>query len=415
MSESIRRRQTVARHGQLRSPGAVSQLLKLIGIALAVVFVSGAAVVAYIATDLAGTVSANAVELDGQESIPPDIGAYEGGFNILLVGVDTCEDEYAHLFGERCSGKDSHGTLNDVNLLVHVSAEPRRVTAISFPRDLMIPIPSCEDADGNTYSAMSKQPLNSSWGYGELNCVARTISELSGQNIDFAAAVTFGGVIEITDAIGGVDVCVASHITDRHTALDLPPGTHNLKGYDALQFLRTRKGVGDGSDLGRIGNQQQYMSNLAKKMLSGEVLGNIPTMLRLATVAVDNLTPSESLADPMRLVQIGLAVKDTDLQDVVFLQYPTAADPDNSAKVVPLHSAADEMWAAIAANQRLTVTHENGSNEGVIVQDDGAGDEQQHTPDATDAPTTTEAIELPSTIKGNSAAQTTCSNGKQRG
>src|SRR5690606_3914776 len=126
---------------------------------------------------------------------------YEGGFNLLLTGVDTCEEDYKHLFGKRCTGKDAGGTLNDVNLLLHVSAEPRRVTAVSFPRDLMIPIPSCTDDQGRSYSAMSKQPLNTAYGYGGLNCVAQTISKLTGEDIQFAASVTFGGVIEITNAI----------------------------------------------------------------------------------------------------------------------------------------------------------------------------------------------------------------------
>ncbi|NKF32683.1 LytR family transcriptional regulator, partial [Pseudomonas sp. BGM005] len=99
--------------------------------------------------DLSSTVSANAVDLDGQEDLPPDISAYEGGFNLLLTGVDACEEEYAQYFGDRCSGGDSEGTLNDVNLLMHVSEEPRRITVVSFPRDMMIPIPECEDAEGN--------------------------------------------------------------------------------------------------------------------------------------------------------------------------------------------------------------------------------------------------------------------------
>ncbi|MFS6617467.1 LCP family protein [Microbacterium aurugineum] len=178
MSENHRRRRTVARHGQLATPGPVNQLLKLIAIGLAVVLVSGFGVAAYIAYDFSSTVAANAVDLEGQEAVPPDIGEYEEGFNLVLTGVDTCEEKYAGLFGERCTGSDSEGTLNDVNLLVHVSQEPRRITVVSFPRDLMIPIPECLDDEGNVRSAMSKQPLNTAYTDGGLNCVVKTISEL---------------------------------------------------------------------------------------------------------------------------------------------------------------------------------------------------------------------------------------------
>jgi len=417
VSQNTRRRRTIARHGQLRTPGPVSQLLKFIAIGLAVVFVSGAAVVGYIAYDLTSTVSANAVELEGQKELPPDISEYKGGFNMVLTGVDTCEDAYKQYFGARCTGKDSEGTLNDVNLLVHVSDAPRRITVVSFPRDLMIPIPECVDAEGETHSAMSKQPLNTAYTDGGLNCVVKTLSKLTGQEIQFAASVTFGGVIEITNAIGGVDVCLANPIKDKYTGLDLAEGNHTLQGLEALQFLRTRHGVGDGSDLGRIGNQQQYMSNLAKKLISSDTLGNVPVMLKLATTAIDNLETSTSLADPMKIVQIALAVKSVPFEDIVFLQYPTGTDSDNANKVVPNKSAAQAMWDAINANAQLQITYENTKNDGVVVTDPGTAAPTEPTdPTATPDPSATpdNVVALPDTIKGTSAAQTTCSNGNVR-
>jgi len=411
----------VARHGQQNSPSATGQLLKLIGLAVAVVLVSGLGVVGYVLSSWTSTVSANAVELEGQKELPPDIAAYRGGFDILLTGVDTCEAKYKDLFGERCTGSDSEGTLNDVNLLLHVSSEPRRITAVSFPRDLMLPIPECTDGDGNTSSAMRKQPLNIAYGHGGegggLNCVAKTISELTGEDIEFAAKVTFGGVIEITDAIGGVDVCLANPIKDRYTGLDMAAGDHTIKGLQALQFLRTRHGVGDGSDLGRIGNQQQYMSSLARKLISGEVLGNVPVMLNLADTGLNNLEASTSLADPMKIAQIGLAVKNVPFEDIVFVQYPTLEDPYDANKVVPDEQSAAALWDAVKANKQLQITHENTSNDGVVVKEPEDG--EAPAPDSTVTPTPTESanpdvVELPSNIRGTSAAVQTCSNGNVR-
>ncbi|UJP09106.1 LCP family protein [Microbacterium sp. KUDC0406] len=414
MSESSTPRRPLARHGQQTTPSFVGQLLKIVGIFAAVVLVSGFAVAGYVVYGLTSTVQANAVELEGQKSVPPDIGAYEGGFNLLLTGVDTCEAKYAHLLGDRCEGRENEGTLNDVNLLVHVSAEPRRVTAVSFPRDMMVPIPSCTDEKGRVSSAMSKQPLNSAWAYGGLSCVAKTLSELTGEDIQFAASVTFGGVIEITNAIGGVDVCLANPIKDKYTGLDMTAGNHTVVGLEALQFLRTRHGVGDGSDLGRIGNQQQYMSSLARKMMSSETLGNIPVMLKLADTAVHNLKTSTTLADPMKLVQIGLALKDVPLNDIVFVQYPTGTDPDNANKVVPDYDDAEEMWAAISANKQLEITHQNTKNDGVVVEDAPEATAPPATADPSATPTPEQVAQLPSSVKGNSAAQQTCSNGNVR-
>lgn len=426
MSSSDRgRRRTVARHGALRSPHPFAVFMKAVGIVAAVLLVSVTGVAAYTVYDLAASYATdNTVELEGQAEVPPDIGAIEGGVNLFIAGTDACEPEFAYIFGDRCTGADSGGELNDVNLLVHISDAPRRVTVVSFPRDLMLPIPSCELADGTTSYAMSKQPLNSAFYVGGgsegngLSCVVKTISQLTGQSIPFAAKVTWGGVINITDAIGGVEVCVEGGIADPNAGLFLDAGVHEVSGQQALAFLRTRYGVGDGSDLGRISNQQQYMSSLAKKLVSENVLTDPATLYRLATVAVENITKSSSLTNPLTLVQIALAVKDVPFSGIVFVQYPTYTDPSDPNKVVPNYDAADALWAALAANQPLQLTGDAGANDAVVVVEPSTQPTTAPTPDATTgataaptpAPTTPVAV-LPDAITGSTADQQTCSVG----
>jgi LCP family protein required for cell wall assembly len=415
---------TVARHGRLSSPGPLAQLFRGLAIVLAVLLVSGGAVFAYAAVDLTRSFTADAVDLKGQPAAPPDLGELKGGVNLLLVGTDECEPDFAQLFGDRCSGDDAEGTLNDVNMLVHISDAPRRVTVISFPRDLMVPLPSCTDQDGNESSAMSKQPINSAYFYGGLSCVAATVSELSGLEIPFAAKVSFGGVINITDAIGGVDVCIANGIQDPYTGIDWPAGMRQVKGLDALQFLRTRHGVGDGGDLGRISNQQQYMSRLANKLKSQEVLSNPATLYKLASTALRNVDPSTSLTNPLTLVQIASAVKDVPFNDIVFIQYPTYADPSDPNRVVPDYDDADTLWAALAANQPLELSGNLSDGDGVVVDDNAApaptpAPADTATPAPTDAASPTpapssDAMVLPDGIAGQTAAQATCSNGNVR-
>lgn len=408
-----RGRRTVARHGELASPHPISVIMKIVGVILAVVLVSGAGVAAYAAIDLTSSIAENSVALEGQEPVPPDIGAIEGGVNVLLVGTDECEPQYAAIFGDRCTGADAEGQLNDVNMLLHISDNPRRVTVISFPRDLMAPIPSCTREDGSVSEAMSKQQLNTAWSFGGLSCVTKTISELSGMNIPFAAKVSFGNVINITDAIGGVDVCIGNGgIRDMYTGIDWPAGDRNVQGLEALQFLRTRHGLENGSDLARISNQQQYMSSLARKLMSEEVLSNPATLYKLATTAVDNITPSESLANPTTMVQIALAVKNVPLDEIVFLQYPVAQDPYDMNRVVPDGEAADQLWQILEANEPINVTHDPNLTGGVITVEPEATETPAPTPtpSATPAPTET-AVDLPDTISGTTGADQTCSAG----
>src|SRR5690606_36359359 len=118
----------------------------------------------------------------------------DGALTVLLVGSDTREGQ-AYQDGEE-------GELNDVNLMLHVSADHKNATVVSFPRDMMLPFPSCPGPNGEEgyYPAMSEQQLNSAMMYGGRPCVARTISELTGMDIPNASLITFDGVIGVSNA-----------------------------------------------------------------------------------------------------------------------------------------------------------------------------------------------------------------------
>ncbi|MEV8271718.1 LCP family protein [Microbacterium sp. NPDC077184] len=426
-------RETVARHArETRHP--LIRALSVVGVVVAVLATSIAGVAAYTVWDTVSALEDSSVELVGNEVLPPSIGEIEGGVNVLLVGSDSCEGQDLTLF-PRCANNDAEGERNDVTMLVHISDEPRRVTVVSFPRDMIVPIPSCPDGEGGQYSAMSAQPLNASYMYGGLPCTALTIEELTGEEIHFAAAIRWTGVIDMSDAIGGVDVCVAGDISDVHTGLSLSEGGHTLQGVQALQFLRIRHGIGDGSDLGRISNQQQFMSSMVRKLKSDAVLGDPQTLLRFATTAVGltrqdppQLVLSSDLANPMRMVQIAMAAKDVPFEDIVFVQYPTEYDAD-FVHVLPVRDAADVLFAALRENQAVTLTGEASQGYGVEVRGEvesgeaaepapeGEGDagtgETDAAPEAEgeaggEAAAPTERVELPSQIAGTTAAEVTC-------
>ncbi|MFP3813439.1 LCP family protein, partial [Bacillus sp. SIMBA_005] len=90
---------------------------------------------------------------------------------------DECGEVSTGLLGERCSEADG-GVLNDVNLLVHVSAEPRNVTVVSFPRDLMMSTPECTLADGSVASATDYSAINEIYQRAGLSCVAKSVTDL---------------------------------------------------------------------------------------------------------------------------------------------------------------------------------------------------------------------------------------------
>ncbi|OJU41014.1 MAG: transcriptional regulator [Microbacterium sp. 69-10] len=330
----------------------------MLGIGLAVVTVSAVAVAGYVVMDLTQRAGADAVKLEAAPKVPPpSLGEFEGAFTMLLIGTDECGEVSKQVLGPRCQRED--GILNDINLLVHVSAAPRRVTVVSLPRDLMLKVPQCTREDGSTASAMRKAPINTVYSHAGLSCVAKTVSELSGIDIGFAAKLSFDGVMKITDAIGGVEVCIGPEgLHDKkYTGIDWPPGPRTIKGLEALQFIRVRHGIGDNSDLSRISNQQQYMSRLARTILSSETLTDIPKMLRLASTIASNVKPSEELADPVRLAQLALTMKGVRYDDFLLLQLPTVNDPDApTQRVVQNTGAAKPMWEAIKSGQSMQIT-----------------------------------------------------------
>lgn len=412
-----------ANHAQRRPDSGVRRGLKLAAIAVTVVVVAAVAVGGFYAWSLTQRLQDAAVPLADAPAEPPALSAYTEPFSVLVVGTDECDDVVTAALGPRCSDPENDGARNDVNMLVHVSANPRRVTVVSFPRDLQVEIPECTTADGGTFAGAFKASINTAYEAGGLTCVAETVSELSGQSIPFAGKVSFGNVVNITDAIGGVEVCIAGDgIDDPDAGIDWPAGPRVVKGFDALAFLRTRYGVGDGSDLARIGNQQQYLSRLINKLRSDEVLSNPGTLLGLANTAVNNITPSESLADPVRIAQLAYTLKDVPFEDITFVQYPVADDPDDSNRVVPDQEAAETLWQALADNAPLALTGGLNGNEGVIADPsvptaeptEGAPDAATPAPDASATPgasSAPEVVELPSNINGSKANQPTCSDG----
>jgi len=409
------RREPLARHARLRSPHPIGQIATILGTMVVVVLLGVIGTAAFAAWNATNLVGEGAVALESTKPLPPSIGEIEGGVNLLLVGTDSCAGQDLKLF-PRCKHDDG-GERNDVTMLAHIGDNPRRVTVVSFPRDMIVPIPSCPSPSGGRYSAMSGQMLNVSYSYGGLACTALTVQQLTGVDIQFAAAIRWTGVIHMSDAIGGVQVCVAGDINDRNTGLHLTKGEHTLVGAQALQFLRIRHGIGDGSDLGRISNQQQFMSSLVRKLQSGGVLGDPTKLFALATTALQQvadkqLVLDQNLANPTRMVQIAMAMKSVPYKDIVFVQYPTSYDPQDASRVLPVYGAADTLFAALKANKALKLTGQASSGNGVEVSGDVGA-----TPSPTDSasPDDGDAVELPTVISGTTAAQTTCTRPEPKG
>ncbi|HEY0247605.1 MAG TPA: LCP family protein [Gryllotalpicola sp.] len=431
MTEQLRPRhdrpgrpQTIARHGRLgrRHPFA----------ALGKIFAGIAVVASVSAFSIAGMAFGDVLHSTkpAVDLVDPTthkvvtqqqgIDALQGSFNMLLAGSDSGDGNAA--YGTR--GEN----LNDVTMLMHVSADHQHVTVVSFPRDMLVPIPSCPNPKGGSYSAMSSQKINVTLEYGGLACTVLTVQQLTGLSIPYAALIQFDGVVDMSNAVGGVPVCLSGPIKDPYTGLDLPAGTTSIKGQQALAFLRTRHGVGDGSDLGRISNQQVFLSSLVRTIKSADTLGNPIKVYSLAKAAASNMQLSTSLSNVQTMASMAVALKGADLSNVVFVQFPTSY-VDGGGAVQPDQSAAGQLLTALQDDRPVSVTGDTGLGS---VQDPAhatpsstpssppaAGSATTPSHAAATAPATSTAtpssapgsgsVALPSEVHGQTAGDYTCS------
>jgi LCP family protein required for cell wall assembly len=252
---------------------------------------------------------------------------------------------------------------------------------------------------------MSRQQINSSIAYGGPVCTLLTIQNLTGVKIPYLAMIDFRGVIEMSNAIGGVEVCVASPIDDEYSKLQLEAGLHTLQGKKALAFLRTRHGVGDGSDLARISNQQVFLTSLLRKVKNEGVLNNPIYMYSLANAAARNMKLSDSMTDLGTMVALAGALRNVNLDKMTFLQVPSRGGLSGSeaGRVEPIYDQAQLIFDRLANDEPVVIQKANTGF--------GASVKEGHTADA-DGTSDSESSSdvLPEWARGTNAATELCSD-----
>jgi len=258
-------------------------------------------------------------QLNRDNIVLADVGAIDlnGPLNILVIGTDT-RDGQGEEFGQ------TESELADVIMLLHISKDRKDAVVVSFPRDLLVTIPECPNPEGGTFPVSNRQQINSSIGYGGVACTHLTVQEFTGLEIPFVTLIDFKGVIEMSNAVGGVEVVIDKPISDAYSNFYIDAGAHVLKGTEALGFLRTRYGIGDGSDLARISNQQLFLMSLFNKIKDDGTLNNPLRLYSLSSAAARNMKLSESMTDLGTLVTLAGAMRDVDSSRMVFTQVPTS-------------------------------------------------------------------------------------------
>ncbi|WP_354382911.1 LCP family protein [Streptomyces sp. PvR034] len=272
--------------------------------------------------------------------------------NILLIGSDARNDKENQALG---GAKDTFDgpPLADVQMLLHLSADRTNMSVVSMPRDTLIKMPKCTDTDGKVYQASTRLvQTNESLGRGGPGCTVAAWQELTGIPIDHFMLIDFKGVVAMADAIGGVPVCVQQNVISRNSeghgsGLKLPKGQNVIQGEQALQWLRTRYGFEDGTDIGRTHAQHMYMNSMAREFRKNAKLTNPVKLNSLAQAAIHAMVVDPGLNKIDKLFDLSMELKKVPTGRITMTTMPWVYSTREEGRVEPKPVEAEELFKMV--------------------------------------------------------------------
>ena len=291
-------------------------------------------------------------------------GGEDGAIDILLVGLDSRTDAHGNPLSEEelatLRAGDDVSTNTDTIILMRIPNNGKSATAISIPRDSYVTAPGwgkmkINGVFGDVKLDKMKQlveiegedpataePKATEAGREEL---IKTVAGLTGVTVDHYAEIGLLGFALITDALGGVDVCLKDAVYEPLSGADFPAGWQKLDGPQALSFVRQRHDLPRG-DLDRVTRQQAVMAALAHQVISGKTLSSPATLNRLE----EAVQRSVVLSDGWNVMDFATQLEKLAAGNVAFATIPVLQEDgwsdDGMQSVVRVDEAQVEEWVA---------------------------------------------------------------------
>jgi LCP family protein required for cell wall assembly len=294
-------------------------------------------------------VAGSYVWLDGKlnrDVTLPASTATSAGENWLISGTDTrsglsrTEEDQLHVGSDVDDNSDSL-------MLLHIGG-PTPVL-ISIPRDSYVPIPGHGD-----------NKINAALGYGGPSLLVQTVESVTGLKINHYMGIGFEGLVDVTNKIGGVNICLKTAVHDQNSGVNLPAGCQTLNGTQALEFVRDRDSFASG-DLQRIQDQREFLKALLSKATSPSVFLNPFTALPFGSSAASSLSVDQG-THLYNLIKVALALRNPETGTV-----PVAnADLQTAAgdSVEWNQAEATELFNALKNNQAVPANLLSGTQTG---------------------------------------------------
>ncbi|GHA33221.1 transcriptional regulator [Streptomyces tauricus] len=322
------------------------------------VFVLGGTGLGYVYFNLNDNIKS--VDIDQALGTDRPLDVDNGSQDILVLGSDTRSGSNKELGG----GTDDGSARSDTAMVVHVYEGHKKASVVSIPRDTLVPRPACTDSEGAEHDAASLAMFNSAYSTGGAACAVKTVESMTGIRMDHYVEVDFSGFQKLIDELGGVEVTTTKDISDKESHLDLEAGTHRLTGKQALGLVRTRHGVGDGSDLGRIQLQQAFIKALVEQVKDVGVLTSPKKLYDLADTATKTVTTDSDLASVKDLASFANGLKGIGSSQMNMVTLPVQYDPADGNRVLVEKDKAAQVWEALRNDRPIPKSATKGTASG---------------------------------------------------
>ncbi len=268
--------------------------------------------------------------------------------NILVMGSDTREGE-----GNNIDGLTGGGERSDTTIMFHLSADRRFAYGVSIPRDSLVDRPDCTTKGGETIPGATDAMWNEAFALGGPACTIQQFEQLTDVFIDNYVVLDFTGFQDMVDAIDGVEVCIPEDISDPAHGINIPAGTREVEGKEALNYVRARYTLGDGSDIGRIKRQQAFIAAMANKVVSGGTLVRLDRLVGFLNAATNSL--QTDLESPLQVARVGIGFKNIGLDNIKFITVPFEYETrEEYAGRVSWLPEAEQVWQRVIDDEPLT-------------------------------------------------------------
>jgi LCP family protein required for cell wall assembly len=291
---------------------------------------------------------------------------FNNAMNILVFGTDSrsglTRAQQLRLHVGRAQGEANTDTI----MLVHILPGRQGAIALSFPRDTQVPYYACPPGPGvpgQQENLESTERINAVFQAGGASCLWKTVEQQTGIHIDHAIELRFTGFVKIINDIGGVRVCVSQPVHDPISGLHLHRGVSHLNGIQALEFWRTREGVGQGDDPQRIQRDQFLLASLLQGITKSGLLGNPTELISVVKDVASAMTMDDGMT-PSDLLQIAESMRGLSTKSVQFITAPWTPDPSNANLVDFAQPQADQLFSAIAHDSKLPPAAKKGGTPG---------------------------------------------------